>query len=349
MAEREGNEMRNLLLWMLLSASLFGAEPTEKEQPMVEPPAPPEITFVQPNTFPAGSGDKVILIVGWNFFQSYGQPISVKLGDVEVPAKKIINEMRIQARITTPPHEGAKAITVQTPAGSYKLDNAIYFYKGPSLTALTYQIALLWRKGWDFMLLGGPVMWPIALCSIALVAWAIHCFLTVRYGKLIPQELVDGISWRLVDGNLDGVTELCNSRNCLLTRVLLPGLRNLDAGPDRVHELIQSAGSREVAHLRAKIGWLMTIGTISPMLGLLGTVLGMVMAFNVIAWEGAKYVLLAGAIAQALLTTVFGLVVGIPAVALYFYFKSRVLKVAASLETICEGFSKLIAQKAPIR
>lgn len=307
---------------------------------------PPSILFVQPNVLPADGKGHIVRVVGRNFYQTEKGRLRVRLGQTELTKVEVENEMRFRVKLTAPTVQGALSLVVETPGGRATLPRAIYFTRGFNAGVVRYKLALYVRKIWDFFLLGGPVMPFIGLCSILMIAWAIHCFFVLRYRRLLPRDVIEGLSARLADGDLDGASALCESRDCLLSRVMKPGLRSAQEGPEQVYESVQSAGTRETAHLRQKISWLYSIGYISPMLGLLGTVIGMVMSFNVIAWEGAKFVLLAAAIAQALTTTVFGLVVGIPAMVLYFYFRSKVLRISTGLEILSEEFSRMIAQRA---
>jgi len=336
--------MSKMALLGLLAIGLFAAEGAEPGRDAWELIDPPRILFIQPNTLRVRSGEHVVQIVGRNFYQTEDEPLEIRLGNERLPQFKVENEMRLRVKVPTPSAAGAMSITVKTPGGEHTIQKAIYFYSRSNPIVLKYTLVRYVRRIWDFFLMGGPVMPFIALCSIALVAWAIHCLIVVRQHRLMPRAVVDSLSALLAEGDRQGAEAVCNAQRCLVCRVLLPGLRSVKEGTEKAHEMIQAAGAREAAHLRQKISWLASIGTIAPMLGLLGTVIGLVMAFNVIALESVRFDLLAAAVAQALNTTVFGLVVGIPAMALFFYFRSKVLGITTSLETAAEEFASLLAR-----
>ncbi|MEM7397023.1 MAG: MotA/TolQ/ExbB proton channel family protein, partial [Verrucomicrobiota bacterium] len=107
-----------------------------------------------------------------------------------------------------------------------------------------------------------------------------------------------------------------------------------DADPDMVKELIEGEGNRQAVLLQNQIQYLMDIGVIAPMVGLLGTVIGMLDAFNVVALDFKTVTpqLLAAGVSKALITTAFGLIVGIPAMAFYAFFRGRTSKLLSTLE-----------------
>ena len=132
----------------------------------------------------------------------------------------------------------------------------------------------------------------------------------------------------------------------MFSRVILGGLRRVHEPAEKVRDAITASGSREAAHLHQKISYLANIGTISPMLGLLGTVFGMIMAFNLISTGEPRPYLLAAAIAKAMVTTAAGLVIGIPALAVYFYLRGRLLRLVTHMEVVADEVSETIIEKA---
>jgi len=144
---------------------------------------------------------------------------------------------------------------------------------------------------------------------------------------------------------VQGAALACRRSNSAFGRVILGGLKKASESAERIHDAIVAAGSREAAHLMQKIRYLANIGVISPMLGLLGTVLGLVMAFDVIASGDVRHYLLAAALAKAMITTVAGLLIGIPAMALYYYLRARLLRLTTEMEEAADGLAQGIAEK----
>ncbi|HPN72971.1 MAG TPA: MotA/TolQ/ExbB proton channel family protein [Candidatus Omnitrophota bacterium] len=131
-------------------------------------------------------------------------------------------------------------------------------------------------------------------------------------------------------------------------RVFYAGLSRVSRGPVIVKEAIEDEGKREIDGLWRKLGYLADIAAIAPMVGLLGTVLGMIQAFNVIAFQAGsvKPVLLASGISKAMVTTAGGLIIAVPAMIFYSYFRGIVETVSARLENISTEFYHLVVKKA---
>jgi biopolymer transport protein ExbB len=188
-------------------------------------------------------------------------------------------------------------------------------------------------------------MYPLLLISLFGVAWMVHCLLVLRPSQIVPQKLMDTLGSQLSQGDLRGAASACEASQSVFARVVLAGLRRVGDVPDKIREAVAAAGSREVAHLQQKIVYLAHVGTISPMLGLLGTVTGMVMGFSVIASGEVRHYLLAAAIAQALITTVVGLCIGIPAMVVYYYLRARLLRLTTHMELVADEVTTTIIEK----
>ncbi len=185
----------------------------------------------------------------------------------------------------------------------------------------------------EFFLAGGPTMWPLLMFSIAVLGIAGERFWSLQTKRIAPKGLVNQVwQWEQA-GQLDArrIQEL--RRASPLGRVLAAGLVNRRHDRAVIKESIEEVG-RHVAHeLERFIGALGTIATASPLLGLLGTVLGMIRIFSVVSSEGVGDPgLLAGGIAEALITTVTGLFIAIPSLVLYRYFRGRVDDLIITME-----------------
>jgi len=171
----------------------------------------------------------------------------------------------------------------------------------------------------DIVFRGGPVntlIWlMIFATSAATLAFIIDALITVKRQKLMPDELVDGVRDSLNAVDLDAAVETCEANPCPLSTILMVGFSNITEGYEVVQEAVASAAEIENEKLMQRVSYLNLCGQISPMLGLLGTVVGMVRAFAGLAGAAgaAKAAVLANSISTALWTTAVGLLIAVPA------------------------------------
>jgi len=192
---------------------------------------------------------------------------------------------------------------------------------------------------------GGPVIVILGMLSVLAVALIVTYLIIISPRKETPRDLVRRLTVLLEGDDVASCIELCEERDEMVADVVQAGLRV--AGQDRavVIEAMQSEGARQAAGLRQRIAYLNNIAVVAPMLGILGTVLGMIKAFRGIAFEAANVrpMVLANGIAQALVTTAAGLIVAIPVMAFYFYFRGRVQKVVSAVEGVSSELVEPIA------
>jgi biopolymer transport protein ExbB len=173
---------------------------------------------------------------------------------------------------------------------------------------------------------GGIMMVPILLCSVLMIGFAVERFIMMRADKIVPQKFVMEVRSLVSKGEFDKAMDLCLKHKNPASAVFVEALK-LNKRPSMSNELIrntvQDLGARELDGVALRIRPLLIIGNITPLLGLLGTVLGMIKAFNVVASEAGlgRADLLAAGISEALITTAAGLLIAIPSLALYNYFK----------------------------
>lgn len=180
---------------------------------------------------------------------------------------------------------------------------------------------------------GGPVMWPILLCSIVALAIVCERFWSLQAQRIAPKNLVAQVWQWDRGGQLDArrIQEL--RRGSPLGRILAAGLVNRRSDRAVMKESIEEVGRHVVHELQRYLNALGTIAMVSPLLGLLGTVVGMIQMFSVITTQGAgDGSIVAGGIAQALVTTVFGLIVAIPTLIFHRYFIARVDEFVVTME-----------------
>ncbi len=155
----------------------------------------------------------------------------------------------------------------------------------------------------------GPIGWVIIFVSIVALSLAIEHFISVRRDKLAPPEIVDQVHDLFDQENYKEAMELCEAEPNVFTNVVGAALHRMPGGFDAMEAAVQEVGEEESVKLHQKISYLSLIGTIAPMLGLFGTVSGMIVAFNIIAQKkgAADPGDLAVGISQALVTTFDGL------------------------------------------
>lgn len=204
---------------------------------------------------------------------------------------------------------------------------------------------------WETFLQGGVLMWPILGCSVVGVGITLERLAALRRGRVIPQRFVKHFLSRLEEGKLDreSALELCNSSSSPVAGVFEHAVRKWGRPAVEVEQAIIDGGEREVGRLRRNVRALNIVATIAPLLGLLGTILGMIDAFNSVATKQGlgKPELLAHGIAIALLTTAFGLFVAIPALLVYFYFVGRVETLVQEMDRLSQRVVELVAAAGP--
>ena len=185
---------------------------------------------------------------------------------------------------------------------------------------------------------GGWPMYALGVLSVAALAFVIYFAVVLRKEAVVPRDFLRDLRDAVLAGRREEARAMCERRSSALASiagVALGYLRRTEApDPGLLKEMIEGEGSRQASIIQNQTQYLMDIAVISPMVGLLGTVLGMLKAFNAVALDiaKAKPMVLAAGVSQALITTAAGLIVGIPAMACYAYFRGRGSKLIARLE-----------------
>lgn len=174
----------------------------------------------------------------------------------------------------------------------------------------------------------GIIGYLIVILSIVVVALCIENLVAVKREKLIPDDILADIEQALDDGQYDEALEICQSEDCMMTRIIGAGLGKMATGFDRMEEAMAEEADAQATLLHQKLGYINLIAACAPMMGLLGTVSGMITAFGEIASKPtANAQDLAGGIYVALTTTLLGLIVAIPSTAAFAFFRGRVVKI----------------------
>lgn len=172
---------------------------------------------------------------------------------------------------------------------------------------------------------GGLLMWPILLCSVVMVAFGLERTFGLRQAIIFPDALDRDLKRLARAGDIEAALARCSTDRSPYARLMLPCLQRADNAGFEMETALEESGARVLYDLRRNCKPLAVIADVSPLLGLMGTVTGMIKAFDVVARSGAlgRTELLAEGISEALLTTAFGLIVAIPAVVLYHIFRSK--------------------------
>ncbi len=186
----------------------------------------------------------------------------------------------------------------------------------------------------DILTRGGFMMIPILLGSVLALCIIIERFWSLQRNKIFPDTFLNRIEEMVKTGQRDSALAVSQSNESTIARILEAGLQNSNRSRPEITEALQMAGRAESADLSRYIGTLGTISALEPLMGLLGTVLGLIEAFREVEQlqvVGNPSVVAAG-VWQALITTATGLVIAIPAYAFYRFFRAKVSRMVMEME-----------------
>jgi biopolymer transport protein ExbB len=228
------------------------------------------------------------------------------------------------------PLAGATTLLAQTPA--------------PILPDLPRSTSVL-----EAMLHAGPVMIPLFLLSVFSVMLVIVYFLTIRRGAVVSNGFMATADALLRKRDHLGLLAVSNRHGEAIARVVQKTLdfstKNPSADFQQIREIAETEGTRVAASLNNRVTYLADIGTIAPLLGLLGTVFGIIRSFGALGADlgTARYAQLSHGISEALINTAAGLSIGIPAMIFYAFFRGRVQKLISELEAACAHVLALLS------
>jgi biopolymer transport protein ExbB len=199
----------------------------------------------------------------------------------------------------------------------------------------------------DYLMEGGPwLMIPLLLLSFIAVLLIIFYLFTIRQGAVVSDKFMNAADALIRKQDYLGLIAVCNRENECIARIVYKTLdfatKNPTASFDEVREVTEAEGTRQASILNNRISYLNDISRVAPMIGLFGTVVGMIKAFESIG-SGVQNMDLAPGVAQALVTTAAGLVVSIPSLIFYSLFRGRVQKLIAELEAAMTHIMALLA------
>lgn len=187
---------------------------------------------------------------------------------------------------------------------------------------------------WTLFQKGGLVMYPLLFCSIVVLAIAVERLAYYRGVIGFAPGLLSDLDAKLQGRDWEGATVLCAQSRGVIAAVLTKGLR-CKADPTAMKNSFESAAALESANLRKNLGYLETIVTLAPLLGLLGTVIGMIGTFNVFDNKQSNTSVITGGVGEALVATATGLCVAVLALVVHSYFSNRLDAVITDMEEVC--------------
>ncbi len=197
---------------------------------------------------------------------------------------------------------------------------------------------------WAIFLKGGLVMIPLAILSVLGVAVTIEKIITLRVSRVIQRDIVNTIESVNAASDIPMATKICERYNTPFANIIRTGLEESREPLAIVRQAMEDSGRRETKRLERYLVLLATVAAASPLLGLLGTVLGMIKVFSVISIAGVGQAgLLSGGIAEALITTAFGLSIGIPALVAYNLLDTRVDTLVVRIDTYAHQLLKQLS------
>jgi len=194
----------------------------------------------------------------------------------------------------------------------------------------------------EFLSKAGPVSYPLALCSILAGTVAVERILALRRQRVLPREIVEVVEAVRPGRDLSMAIEVCRRNPGVFSDVMRAGLENSNQPWEIMRDTVLDTGRQETALLERHLVWLSTIAQVSPLLGLLGTVLGMIKVFSAISISGlGDPQALSEGISEAMITTAVGLGIGIPVLVAYNLLASRAESLIGEIEAYA---SRLVAR-----
>ena len=202
---------------------------------------------------------------------------------------------------------------------------------------------------WTLFKQGGWAMYPLLAFSIALVGLAVYCLFLIRDSRFTQPEALDDLKIAVQTGDYEKCLDACENNEGYMTEILSIAFETISEGHrsvNDINEAMEERASKILAKPLVFVQYLQVIASIAPMMGLLGTVSGMVKAFRNIASQGlGKPELLANNISEALVTTASGLLIAIPALMAYFYFKNKYLTASSGVYEQLGSMTRMMSKE----
>ncbi len=244
-------------------------------------------------------------------------------------------------------HRALKIVLLYLGISFYMIPTLAFAAQSPSFGQ--WQLLSLFEKG-------GAMMYPILFSSVLMLGIAIERGYSLRRKNIINADFVKDVRSQWDWKNIQKTLRLCNSYDNSLSRILKMGLLRFGGKLDEIERAIEAGGQHEASLMNSNLRVLGAVANITPMMGLLGTVIGMIKAFNVISLSGTGNPgLVASGISEALITTAAGMLVGIPALVLYHYFRGKIDRYVFEMEEVAIqlveelSYDGVIKEKKPVK
>ena len=200
---------------------------------------------------------------------------------------------------------------------------------------------------WDLIVSGGPIMWPLGVCSVVALAFVVERFLRLRSRVLGSERFGQRVLDATRAAGPEAGLQVARSEATPLARLLTTTFELADRPQGEREKRVEDLATTEVKRLGANLRPLMIVYVVAPLLGLLGTVWGLIEAFATVALKGGlgRPEMLANGVYQALVTTAAGLAIAIPTVVAYYHFKGRVERFSRRVEELYGALDPLLARK----
>lgn len=198
---------------------------------------------------------------------------------------------------------------------------------------------------WQLIAAGGICMIFLGLMSVATVAFVIYHFIYVRPEKLVPQDLTENVLSLLERREYDKATAVCRQQPNIVSAIALKGLEKAPKGHAVLEDAIQYEGKARIERMWQNLTYLGDLGIIAPMVGLLGTIIGMIEAFSYFKAGSINPQVLTQGLAKAMVNTAGGLVIAVPALAFYSYFRGRLSMITSTAETVASEIAQVMKQE----
>jgi len=203
----------------------------------------------------------------------------------------------------------------------------------------------------EFFQKGGPFMWPLLFCALAGVAFIIERFISFAKASIDAKRFAKGLKDTMKKSGVEGGIKYCANHKAPLARIIETGLityKKVGPNKDDIEESISTAASDELAFLEKGLPVLSAVSTVAPIIGFLGTVSGMISAFDAIAIAGEiEPTLVASGISEALITTATGLTIAFPIVIFYVYFTTRSNSYTRMIESTSSNIIEFLLEEKP--
>jgi biopolymer transport protein ExbB len=192
----------------------------------------------------------------------------------------------------------------------------------------------------------GPVIYAIALCSLVAMVVTIERLIALRRSRMLPRQIIDAVETIGPGKDLSFALEICRRNPGVLSDILRAGLESADLGWEAMRDALIDAGRQETPAIEQNLFWLQTVAQAAPLLGLLGTVFGMIQMFSAVSLSGlGDPQVLSHGISVAMFTTAEGLCIGIPALVAYNYLAARSERLITEIEVQA---TRMLARLRPL-